>query len=665
MKNFLRATRLALRHPWTLLGAMACALMVALLWGANIGTVYPFVEVVFEKQSLQDWVAEEIDKSQDRQRNLASEARRWETALEQADPQERRLAQRELAHVQDQLEAEQFALQRYQFLQPYIDQYLPRTPFRTLIWVVALLVAGTFLKDIFLVASSILADRVTNLVTMNLRKEFYRRTLRLDLEAFGNHGTQDLMSRFTYDLDSLSTGVHILLGKAIREPLKALVCLTGAAYICPRLLLFSLLVTPVAVFLINRLRSSLKRANRRAMEEMAQLYQILAETLTGIKLVKAFTMERFERRRFHLNAKQYFRKTMRISVYNALVRPTTELMGISMISLAIIGGAYLVLNQETHLLGIRMTTRPLSTSSLLLFFGLLAGVSDPARKLSEVFAQLQRAAAAADRIYQSMDRRPRIMDPMKPATLQLPLRDLVLENVSFGYSPDKPVLHDINLRVPAARTLAIVGTNGCGKTTLSGLIPRFYDPQAGRILLNGIDLRQLRRQDLRRRISVVTQETMLFDDTVLNNIRYGSPSASREEVIEAARQAHAHRFIEQKLSRGYDTVVGPQGNRLSGGQRQRIALARAILRDPEILILDEATSQIDLESEQLIHNVLERFVRQRMAIIITHRVQTLALAQSILVLDAGRIVDHGTHGELLARCEFYQRLHQSELKESA
>jgi ATP-binding cassette, subfamily B, bacterial MsbA len=227
------------------------------------------------------------------------------------------------------------------------------------------------------------------------------------------------------------------------------------------------------------------------------------------------------------------------------------------------------------------------------------------------------------------------------------------------------VLDRVNLRIRCGETIAIVGPNGCGKTTLANLIPRFFDVGSGAVEIDGIDVRQARLRDLRRQIGIVTQEALLFDDTVYNNLRYGSPHATREQVIDAAKQAHAHRFVEQKLEHGYETVVGTGGTRLSGGQRQRIALARAILRDPPILILDEATSQIDLESEQLIHKALEHFVRNRTAILITHRLATLDLADRIVVMQSGRVQDFGSHGELMSRCELYRRLYQLQFREAA
>jgi ATP-binding cassette subfamily B protein/subfamily B ATP-binding cassette protein MsbA len=412
----------------------------------------------------------------------------------------------------------------------------------------------------------------------------------------------------------------------------------------------------------------LKRANRRAMEEMAQLYNVLTETFQGIKVVKAFTMERQERRRFHKTGKEYYRKAMKIARYDSLSHPITETVGVIIISFAMSAGCYLVLQNETSFLGIPMCSRPLNVESLLLFYALLIGAADPARKLSEVLTQLQAGVAAADRIYALLDREPSVRNPQNPVPLPRHHADIVFDQVAFAYGTGRPVLRDINLRVRFGETLAIVGPSGCGKTSLANLIPRFADPTAGQIRLDGIPLGDVRLRDLRLQIGLVTQDPLLFDDTVLANIRYGSPHATDQEVIEAAKTAHAHGFIERELRDGYRTVVGPLGGQLSGGQRQRIALARAILRDPPILILDEATSQVDLESEKVIQKVLEQFVRGRTVVIITHRLSALVLADRVVVMDDGRILDVGAHAELIARCPLYRRLYEiqyDDLKASA
>ncbi len=667
MRNFSRTLRLGLRYRWTLAGAMICSLLVALMWGGNIGAIYPIVEVVFKGDSLHEWVDEKIDSSQSQLRQLATDVKRLESQAapsDRSDPEQSK-ADLNLALARSQYETEQSALARYEQLRPYIKAYAPNGPFQTLVLVIGLLVLGTLIKDLFLVASTILVERVAQMAAFDLRKAFYRRTLQMDLTAFGESSNSDLISRFTSNLSAVTMGVQIFYGRAVREPLKMIVCLVAAAWICWRLLVFSLIVAPVALWLISRLARSLRRASRRAMEEMSQLYGVLTETFVGIKIVKAFTMERYERRRFHETSKQFYRKAMKIARYNALVRPVTELAGVGMISMAVLAGAYLVLNQQTHLLGIRMSYTVLSEAELLLFYAMLAGVSDPARKLADAFGHLQRATAAADRVYEMYDRQPSVADPQVAVSMPRHRKSITLTDVYFSYQSEQPVLRGIDLTIPFGETLAIVGPNGCGKSTLAHLILRFYDPVSGSVKIDGVDLRDVRRRDLRRQMGLVTQEPMLFDDTVLHNIRYGTPQSTREQAVEAAQAAHADRFITERLERGYDTPVGAGGNRLSGGQRQRIALARAILRDPSVLILDEATSQIDLESEQLIQRVLGEFIKDRTTIIITHRMGTLALADRILVMELGRIKDLGTHDELLERCDLYQRLYRIEFRKSA
>jgi len=668
MGNFGRVLRLALRSRFTFLASILCALGASVLWGGNIGSIYPFVEVAFKGQSFQNWVDTQIASTEKALAEWSAKAEQVNRWLAEAGPEAERSLRAEASAAEARAEAEQKALAKFIWLKPYVDNYLPRDPYTTVAAFLAFLIVGTFVKDLFLIANTVLVARLSLLSTFNLQKLFYRRTLRMDLATFTNDGTSDLMSRFTHDMAAVQAGVSSLFGKLIREPLKMAACLVGAAWICWRLLILSLVIVPVAALLIRWLAKALKRANRWAMEEMALLYNTLEETFRGIKIVKAFTTERQERRRFHNNAKTYYKKSMRIARYDSLSHPMTEIMGILTICLALLAGGYLVIRGETHLFGIPMTTRPLDLGSLLLFYGLLAGAADPARKLSDVLTSIQRAVAAADRIYALLDREPAVRDPNHPRPLARHHKDLVFDAVDFAYQPGRPVLHQINLEIHFGETIAIVGPSGCGKSTLANLIPRFADPTSGVIRLDGIPLGEARLRALRGQMGLVTQDPLLFDDTVMNNIRYGSPHATEEQVMAAARRAFADRFIEHDLAQGYQTPLGPMGGQLSGGQRQRIALARAILRDPPILILDEATSQIDLESEQAIQKALDRFIRGRTTVLITHRLGALALANRIVVMEAGRVLDVGTHAELLARCGFYRRLYEiqfDDLRESA
>ncbi len=659
MAYFLRALRLTFQYRATLIGSILCSLLVAVLWGGNIGALFPVFEVVLKNRSLQDWIAEEVQESQ--QRIAAHEQ---ELAAAEAPDAPAELRSR-LVEIESELLSERKYLLRSQQLQPWLDRYLPHDPFQTVVVVVLALLLATVLRDLGLVANLILSARLNQLVIRDLQRQFYAHTLRMDPAVFGTRGTAGMMAHMGADINGVGTGLNQLFGGAIREPLKIVACTVGAACISWRLLAVSLLLAPIAGILLRYLAMSIRRATHRAMQDGLLLNQVVYETFQGLQVVQSFTMEEHERERFGRKTLDCMRRGMRIVFYNALSKPITEVLGLGIVCIALIAGAYLVLTQSTEIFQIKMCDRPMSLPALLVFYGLLVGISDPARRLSDIFGAIQGGIAAAERLYPILETEPKIQDPLQPVTLSRPHSRLLFENVCFHYTPDQPVLRGVNLEIKFGETVAIVGPNGCGKTTLINMVPRFYDPTSGSVRLDDVAVRDLTLRDLRSKIGIVSQQFALFNDTVFNNIRYGSPHATREEVQEAARQAHCHRFIEQQLEHGYDTVVGEGGGRLSGGQRQRVALARAILRNPEILILDEATSQVDLESEQLIHRTLEEFTRQRTAIIITHRLSTLALADRIAVMNDGRVVDCGSHAELLTRCELYRRLHDIQFRQSA
>ena len=656
MNHFSRALKAALKFRWTLAAAFLSSSLVAILWGGNIGALYPVIQVAFQGRSLQEWTDDEIA-------SLREHIAEHERELQQINQQPDGAVQAK--SVEFELLLERQTLAARERIKPWIDRYLPNDPFRTVALVVGILIASTAIKGVFVFCNNMCVARLEQRLTYDIRRQFYHQVLRMDLSSFGNERASGMLSRFNTDINFLTSGVRNLFGSAVREPLKMVACLVGASLISWRLLLFSLLLAPVIGFSVRKLASSIKRANRRVMEEIQQLYGVLSETFNGIQTVQAYTLEQRERKRFRYVSKQCLEKSMTISFYSALTKPITETMGIVMISLALLAGAYLALNGETHLFGIRLADRRLDVPSLLVFYGLLIGTTEPARKLSEIFNSIQAGVAAADRLYPMLDKEPLVVSPQDPTPLPTSHQQIQFENVSFHYAEGVGVLNGIDLTVNFGETIAIVGPNGCGKTTLVQLLPRFFDPTTGQVKLDGVDLRDVRLRDLRQRIGMVTQQSAMFDDTVFRNIAAGRIEATHDEVLAAAKKARAHQFIVDKLEAGYDTVVGTSGGRLSGGQRQRIALARAILRQPEILILDEATSQVDLESEQLIHQALDEFAVGRTVFMITHRMSTLSLADRVLVMNGGCVEGFDTHSNLIQSCGLYRRLYDLQFKKSA
>jgi ATP-binding cassette, subfamily B, bacterial MsbA len=653
MNSFARVARIALRYRKTVIASIFTSLGIAFLWAFNFSALMPVVDGVMHGKAVPQLIEDRIASANKQLSEIDTEIAASQKQLNIADDWG---LKRKLAMLEEKRLTTEKWRDSCEWVFPTARKWLPDTPFGTLLMICFVVLVSTLIKAWLRIINSWQVSKLGNLTSLELRKEFYRKTLRLDLGTLRQTSNGDLMTRFTSDMEWIGLGTQALYGMGIREPLKMIACLVGAALISWQLLLITLICAPPAAYLIHWLAKSLKRANRRALQELSSVYDHLGETFDGVKVVKAFTMESHERSRFHRISRQYYRRSMKIAFYDSLVSPMSELIGLVIIIGVISAGGYLVLNQQTHLFGIRVSDEPLSHGMLTAFYAMLAGIIEPSRRLSSVFNYLQRASAASDRIYELMDRTTKLKCPKNPMPLPLQLGEIRFENVTFSYKPEELVLSGVSLEVERGETIAIVGPNGCGKSTLMNLVPRFYDPTSGEVTISGIDLRNVRLSDLRQRIGVVTQETLLFDDTVLNNIRYGTPGASEEQVLEAAKQAHAHRFVTTTLAEGYQTLCGPCGNRLSGGQRQRIALARAILRDPEILILDEATSQIDVESERLIHEVLERFVQNRTVFMITHRPSTLALADRIVVMDEGRIVDAGTFDDLAGRCELFCRL---------
>ncbi len=673
MRNFLRVLRLSWQYRTRLIISVVAALMAAMCWSLNISAAYPILKVLSSNESLHTWVEKQIahyeKEGSDETVLRKQEMLRQEKAVLDATPSApdrentlRRNAAEQARLGKDQAEANEKASQ-YHWLKTAAIQYLPNDPFKTFGWIIFALVIGIAVKGVFEFIQESIVGTVVQRTLFDFRNQFFRRALHQDLKQLGETGPAELMARMTNDVEHLGTGMKMLYGRVMLEPLKMVVSLVCACVISWQLTLMFVVVVAVAVYALNRVSKAMKRAARKVLERMTELYRVLREAFDGLRVVKAFTGESRERRRFRAANEDYYKRTVRVINIDAAVGPVLETLGVLAVGMVLLGGAYLVLAKRTDLWGVPMLSEPIGPEALLTLYMLLATIADPVRKLSSVWTKTQSGIVAADRIFALYDRVPAVGANADGPVVPKHAETVTFKNVSFSYLPGRSALNDVTLEVTAGETVALVGPNGCGKTTLLGLLPRFYDPDHGEILIDGVPLHSANLRSLRKQIGLVTQDTQLFDDTIFANIAFGRPGATQEEVEAAAQAAHAHEFIAD-MPQGYLTRTGDMAaSRLSGGQKQRLALARAILRDPRILILDEFTSQIDGESEAKIHEALRTFVKGRTTFLITHRRSTLELADRIIVMDGGRIVATGTHTDLLVTSSTYRRLYDAQPSE--
>ncbi|MFH0953084.1 MAG: ABC transporter ATP-binding protein [Verrucomicrobiota bacterium] len=511
--------------------------------------------------------------------------------------------------------------------------------------VAALLPLFATIRGIGYFLSTYFIEWVGNRVVMDLRVQTFDHLQELSVMYFTGSRTGELISRTTNDTSMVERAVSTVLSDLIREPFTLIAMVGFAFWLDPRLALISFVLFPVCIIPVALFGRRVRQFTKEGQQKLADLVSILQETLTGVRIVKAFGMEDYERKRFNTGARSVFSRTMRVTRARASVEPI--IVFISVVGLSLV----LVYARWAHM----------TVDKFFAFGAALVALYDPVKKLSKVQMSIQQSSAAAERIFEVMDAEITVKDQQGASEFAGPVQHVQLEDVTFTYDA-APVLSRISLSVDAGQLVALVGSSGAGKSTLVSLLPRFYDVTSGRILINGQDIRGFTLKSLRGQIGIVTQETFLFNDTVSSNIAYGHTEASRDAIVQAARRAHAHDFILE-MPEGYDTVVGERGVRLSGGQCQRLAIARAILRNPPILILDEATSALDTESERQVQAALDELMAGRTVFAIAHRLSTIMHAHRIVVLDKGVIVEEGTHRELLERGGVYKYLYDLQFKD--
>ena len=532
-------------------------------------------------------------------------------------------------------------------IQRILDAVLPKQ--EELVATVVTILALYFAKGLGAYISGYLMTDVGQRIVRDIRDRLFRHILGQSAAFFSVHTSGRLLSRITNDVAQVQRAVSETIGDLLRESFALLFFAAALFYYDWRLALVCLTGAPLIVYPLVRLGQRVRRTTRRSQEALEQMSHVSAEAFTGHRIVKAFGAEDRETAKFEQASNHYYRTSIKVSSALSTLPPLMEFIGgIAFVTALWYGSEAIKAGR-------------LTTGEFVAFITALFMMYGPAKKLSRVNADLQQAQAAGERIFEMLETHSEVTEA--PAAIPLPrfVRAVEFRNVCFSYAgAEDATLRGVTFTVTAGQTLAIVGRSGAGKTTLVNLIPRFYDVTGGVITIDGHDVREVTLESLRAQIGIVTQETVLFDDSVAANIAFGRPTATQEEIERAARAAHAHDFIVT-LDRGYDTLIGERGQRLSGGQRQRLAIARALLRDSPILILDEATSSLDTESEMLVQAALANLMMNRTSFVIAHRLSTVRRADAIVVLEQGVVVETGTHDELMARGGVYKRLYDLQL----
>jgi len=704
MKNFWRSLRYLLPYKGRLILSIICVVLMTVLWAGGLGIIAPGSQVLIGEQSVHGWaydkiasdrldcaisvrltpaetapldgvplveVIDVVSAAENRRAHKAGLGKGdWLVGLVDGDPNHLVLRGQSIVRMLVYVEAGMrvplrvlnpitrkqrtvsFVVEQGQWTSRALKaviSWIPESATRYQMFLGLLVIAlvTTVVRNILRFVQEYLVETAVNQSILDIRCENYTMVLHLPAVYFAVHGATDMMSRFVQDTQELREGHITLFGKTLAEPAKLIGSVAMALWLSWKLTLLSLLVGPPSYWMIRQFGRRMKRVAKKMLESWSGMISVLEETLTGIRVVKAYTMEGAERKRFFRVNRQLLRQFNKIAKIEAASSPTIECLGVVGACGASAFAGYWVINGG------------MEPGSFMAFMACMAAMFDPIRKLSKVATRFQRSEAAATRVFQLQDiEREKVV--LGAPALARHSESIEFRGVNFRYpGAAEDTLRDINLTIRAGQRVAIVGPNGSGKTTLVSLLPRLLDATSGQILIDGHDISRVSVRSLRRQIGLVTQETVLFHATIGENIAYGLRRPRPEAVLDASRKAFVDEFVRE-LPDGYDTMVGEHGATLSGGQRQRITIARAILRDPAILIFDEAMSQVDADSEKRIQQAIEEFCHGRTTLLIAHRFQTVIAADMIVVMDAGRIVATGTHAELLAGCPLYKHLYDTQ-----
>jgi ABC-type multidrug transport system fused ATPase/permease subunit len=519
---------------------------------------------------------------------------------------------------------------------------------KAVIFIILLMLAVTAVRCVARFYQDYTVQKVVDTSLARLREDAFHHSLGIPVGFFAEQGSSSTVSRLVADTGMIGGGIKVLLGKTLREPLKAIGMVAAAMWIDRNLTVVFLCGAPAALYAISKLGRKIKRATRKSLANWAKVLGKLREALDALKVIKVYNRQDYEGASFTGINRRLLKQQLRIAKVSAATEPLLETLGMAAGCVGLVLGAHWVYKGT------------MQASDFFVLIILLGATAESVRKTSDVWNKIQQANAAAERVYNILDEP---VEPERPDAVGLePLREKIeFQDVVFSYAgADRPVLKGVNLTVRAGHNIAIVGPNGSGKTTLANLIPRLFNPDSGRILIDGRDINDATLSSLRSQIAMVTQNVVTFHDTIAANIGYGKPGATRDQIIQAAKRSFAHEFISP-LPQGYDAIIGEQGAGLSGGQLQRIVIARAILKNPAILIFDEATSQVDADSEAKIHRAIEEIMQDRTTFIIAHRFSTVITADMIVVMDDGRIIAQGQHEELMQCCPLYQSLYETQL----